>query len=208
MREILKEIRKIPHLNALLSDTEKYPPPEAFCFDRNNFKVLVLGADPSNVSDNGKTILLRTVFGIGSGDQRYFNEILKNLKIIDLGLEDIYVQNLIPVYMKSETGKNKLWDEMALHWIEYLEKEFNKIDRSRKKPVLVTAHRILKVLMNDGEKLLRPVDYYREPDTIPIEPQRNQLNRWLVPFYRHYKYQLGAMKWRRYRDRLRVVIVT
>jgi hypothetical protein len=206
MREILKEIRKIPHLNTLLSDTEKYPPPEAFCFSRKKFKVFVLGADPSNESDRGNTNLLRTVFGIGSGDQRYFNDILKNLKSIGLGLEDIYVQNLIPVYMKSETGKNKLWEEMAVYWIPHLKEELNKNDISGEKPVLVTAERILKVLMNDRKGLMKPEMYYLHPDNIPIEPDRNQLQRRLVPFYRHRRYRLDTVEWKLYTDKLRTTV--
>ena len=88
-------------------------PPSPFCFNIKRIKAIVLGADPSNFTDNGNTKVLTKAFGIGDGEPGYFRDILKNLKRIGLSLEDIYVDNLIQVYLNSETSKNTDWNKIA-----------------------------------------------------------------------------------------------
>ena len=200
--KIYKTIKSKIHLSEQLEDPKNSQLPDPFCFNNKRFKAFVLGADPSNFSENKNTKLLITVFGIGSGDNRYFNGILKNLKIIGFNLEDIYVQNLIPFYMKGETGGNKYWDEIAQLCIPYLRDEFDLVDRSRKKPVLITAERILKVLLNNNQKLRKPGEYYRVSDKncpyVPVEPEQNKLQRRLLPLYRHRRYDLDKGEWKMY----------
>jgi len=93
--------RKFP----IIHNPKQYPIPSPFCINNKKVKAIILGCDPSNRSENGETKKLFTVFGIGTGDHRYFREILKNLKQIGIALEDIYVQNVIPYYMKKKHQK-------------------------------------------------------------------------------------------------------
>ena len=121
--------------------------PKPFCYNKSKIKAFVLGADPTNFSDQGKAVQIDTVFGIGSGDHRYFDGILKNLEVIGLGLKDIYVQNLIHEPLESETAKNDDWEIHADNWLSITKAEFDKVDKSRKIPFLVTAERIMKFLV-------------------------------------------------------------
>jgi hypothetical protein len=77
--------------------------PCQFCFNPSKIKAFVLGCDPTNFSDNGKPVELTYVFGIGQ-DHRYFSDILSNLQLLDLHLEDLYIQNLVPEYLDEETA--------------------------------------------------------------------------------------------------------
>ncbi|MBI5020546.1 MAG: hypothetical protein HZB59_03845 [Ignavibacteriales bacterium] len=108
----------------------------AFCFNTKKVKAIVLGADPSNFSDDGKRRNLTKVFGIGDGYTRYFQGILKNLKAVGLGLEDIYVDNMIQDYLDAETSKNKDWIPHAIKNIPDCIKSLDNIDKNRKLPVL------------------------------------------------------------------------
>ena len=124
-----------------------YPVPAPFCINRKKVKAIILGCDPSNRSDNGDTVKLCTVFGIGTGDHRYFRDVLKNLKTIGLNLEDIYVQNVIPYYMKGVTFKNKNWKAIAEYTLPNLIKELDSFDRNRRIPVLMISEIIYKFLL-------------------------------------------------------------
>ena len=174
--------------------------PSAFCINKNKVKVFVLGADPSNFSDNGKTKQLNKVFGIGDGDARYFAGILRNLKEIGLDLEGIYVQNMISLYMDEETSKNKNWENIAEGFVKSRIHEFNKIDKSRKIPVLVTAEKIYKFLLAEEVNPQSATSFYTCESTIPIDSEKNKLGRPLIPFYRHPKYELK--KWKDYKNKI------
>jgi len=64
--------------------------PKPFFHDLKKVKAILLGADPSNKSDNGKTVQLEYVFGIGGKDQRYFMGIEKNLAALGLNGFTVY----------------------------------------------------------------------------------------------------------------------
>ncbi|PKP31017.1 MAG: hypothetical protein CVT99_11030 [Bacteroidetes bacterium HGW-Bacteroidetes-16] len=166
--------------------------PNPFCLNKKSFKAFVLGADPTNFSDNGNPKQLEYVFGILSDEPRYFSGILKNLNLIGLHMEDIYVQNLIPVYLESETAKNKDWEVHATIWIPKLIEEFDQVNPGRKKPVLVTAERIMKFLVNEDFILPKAKDIYEESNTglFVVKPKDNKLGRPLYAFYRHRAYDL------------------
>ena len=166
--------------------------PKPFCFNKKTFKAFVLGADPTNFSDNGKPKQLEFAFGILSDEPRYFNGILKNLNQMGLHLEDIYVQNLVQEYLTEETAKNEDWEKQAEKWLPNLIKEFEEVNPGRKKPVLVTAERIMRFLVNDGYKLPAAKDIYsKDANTIIcIKPKDNRLSRPLFAFYRHPSYSL------------------
>jgi len=80
-----------------------YGSTSTLCFNPAKIKAFVLGCDPTNFSDIGKTVELDYVFGIGR-DHRYFSGILSNLQLLGLHLEDLYIQNLVIEYSDEETG--------------------------------------------------------------------------------------------------------
>lgn len=182
----------------------KYP--KSFCFNRSKIKAIVLGADPSNKSNRGNRVKLDYVFGIGSGDARYFNPILANLQMIGLSLYDVYVQNLVQDYLPDVTSENKDWEKMAEKWLPVLQRDLDNIDKHKKIPVLATAERIFNFLT--GEKISVEEIYRNDKSdnyTIPISPQLNRLGRPLVPFYRHKKYSLLDKKNENYLNKLKKI---
>jgi len=178
--------------------TPKTPTP--FCYNPKKVRAIVLGADPSNFSNQGKRKILTKAFGIGDCDARYFQGILKNLKEVGLGLEDIYVDNLIQEYLDSETSKNKEWNSVAKENIPLCLDRLDKIDNRRKIPVLITAEAIYKVI-SKTKPFSAPQFYNLEID-IPISTKDNKLNRPVIPLYRHQNYSLSKNKWKPYLERV------
>jgi hypothetical protein len=166
-----------------------------FCYNRHRVKAIVLGADPGNFSDHGKAVEIKVAFGIGSGDARYFNSILKNLNLVGLTLTDIYVQNLISIHPGEETSKFKNWEKFANRYLPLRIEEFKEIKPNI--PVLVTAERILRYLVN--KKLPNAEDIYRNSLYHLIAASENKLNRPLIPFFRNPKYNLDDDRWFVYR---------
>lgn len=173
--------------------------PLPFVYDINHVKAIVLGADPSNFSEHGNTKELTHAFGIGSGDSRYFKSILANLEAINLSIKNVYVQNLIPEYLPEETSKYKDWEKIAKIHLPQLIKELDEFDKKRRIPVLVTAERVMKYLV-DG-KLPKPKDFY-QLKTEGLDFPDNELGRVVIPFYRHPDYGLGKAENEGYRERL------
>jgi hypothetical protein len=174
--------------------------PTAFCYNPHQVRAIVLGADPSNFSDVGKRKILTKVFGIGDGDPRYFQGILKNLKEVGLGLEDIYVDNLIQDYLDAETSKNKEWYAIAAQNIPLCLTRLDAIDKKRKLPVFLTTEVLYKVLINTQP--ISANQFYTQPELIPIPAESNELKRLLIPFYRHQDYSMLIQKWNLYRLRI------
>lgn len=162
--------------------------PAPFCYDLNNVKAIVLGADPTNFSDHGSRKELTNVFGIGSGDPRYFKVLLKNLETVNLNIFDVYVQNMIPEYLDKVTAENKEWEKIAEKWLPILEKELDVFDPDKKIPILVTAERVLKFLSLASVPEAGNIYSGQEPGI--VEKKNSKLERKLIPFYRHYKYSL------------------
>lgn len=181
-----------------LMKTQKAPTP--FCYNLKKVKAIVLGADPSNFFDKGKRKILTKAYGIGDGDVRYFQGILKNLKEIGLGLEDIYVDNLIQDYLESETSKNEEWNAIAKENIPLCLERLDEIDKKRKLPILIIAEVIYKAI--SISKPTKASQFYSLADAIPVSPSDNKLMRPVIPFYRHQDYSLLIQKWNPYRQRI------
>jgi hypothetical protein len=173
--------------------------PLPFVYDINHVKAIVLGADPSNFSEHGKTKELTHAFGIGSGDSRYFLGILANLEAINLSIKDVYVQNLIPEYLPEETSKYKDWEKIAEIHLPQLIKDLDAFDKKRRIPVLVTAERVMKFLTE--RKLPKPKDIYQMKSE-DLVFRDNKLRRVVIPFYRHPDYGLNKADNEGFRDRL------
>jgi hypothetical protein len=174
--------------------------PQPFCFNPTKIKAFVLGCDPTNFSDNGKPVVLNHAFGI-SQDHRYFSDILANLQLIGLHLEDLYIQNMVTEYLDEETGKNKNWEAEADKHLAARKAEFDTIDPTGQIPVFLTAERLYQFLLEVGERKWKASELYALKSEIPIPPNANNLERPLIPLYRHFRYNL--MKWLDYSNKLR-----
>lgn len=192
--------KKFPNM---LCSIKEYPVPSPFCINNKKVKAIILGCDPSNRSDNGETKKFYTVFGIGTGDHRYFRDVLANLKAIGLCLEDIYVQNVIPYYMKKETTPNKLWNKIAEMVLADLIQELDSFDRKRKIPIFMTSEVIYKFLLLDKKNYHKPRDLYNIEEYLPVNKERNKLGRKLFPLYRHYHYSLTTDRFENYKNLLK-----
>ena len=179
--------------NAIPDEEKKnlsLPIPHPFVLDKKKVEAIVLGADPTNFTDNHQFKILDFVFGVGSDEPGYFRNIQTNLNAIGLHLEDLYIQNVVRNYLGSVTDKNKYWEIFADYWIEALQKELMDLDPRRNIPALITAESIMKYLVNDHYNLAKPSEIYSS-SCIPVPANNNKLKRPLIPFYRHPRYQLS-----------------
>lgn len=183
---------------------QKPSAPTPFYFNPNQVRVIVLGADPSNFSDKGERKILTKVFGIGDGDSRYFQGILKNLKEVGLDFESIYVDNLIQDYLDFESSDYKLWEPIARKNIPDCLARLDSIDKKRKLPVFLTTEVLYKVLINTQP--ISAAEIYTQPELIPIPAEANELKRPLIPFYRHQDYSMLIQKWNLYRLRIMKIL--
>jgi len=164
----------------------------------NKIKAFVLGCDPTAFKDKIQ-IPLKTVFGIGQ-DGRYFAGIKSNLAFLNIGIEDIYVQNLIPDYRQQESSKDPDWINSAQQYIPDRFKEFDNIDPSRTIPVFLTSELLYKALLNEGQNPKKPTVIYSDENDIIIPADQNKLFRPLVILYRHPAFSLK--KQFKYKDQL------
>ena len=198
--QVINEIKGERKLLDSCIDLIDYPLPEPYCPpDKSKIKAIVLGTDPSNFTEENKTVQMATVFNIGK-DSSYFDRINRNLELIGLSLENVFVQNMVRNYMDTETRSNPLWDYFAIKWFQYINEELYNIDRSKKLPVIVTSERLLKFLLNDPYNISMPDDYYNGTKDIPLSPEDNKFERSLIPLYRHPGYSLDKQEF--YRNRL------
>ena len=192
----MSEVRK--KLQAFIDEAEKLPRAFQPTFETGQIKAIVLGADPTN---KAKNIRFDYVFGLSpeKPESPYFDSMRKNLAVIGLSIQDVYVQNLVQNYCTEETSKNKQWAEFAHIWKEHLKKELD--DQFEKSvPVFITAGIILDVL---GKKLMPYKFHYHEANL--VEPSENFLERTLIPMYRGGRgyYDFDTSKWISYVNRIK-----
>jgi hypothetical protein len=151
-----------------------------------DIKAIVVGADPSYEKGNGQ---FKVVFGLNDPNSPFFKSILENLKLIGLGLNTIYVQNLVKSYSKNETSKNSQWSKIALLWLENFKREIDS-QFSREIPLLITAEIILKtIVFAEFRRSLKASKLYASNNI--IQPEQNFYGRIIMPFYRHHDYKLN-----------------
>lgn len=174
----------------------------------DNIKAIYLGCDPSNKHSTD----LPYVFAHESGlkiFKPFIESHTEQLEQIGLSWDKVYTQNLCRNYFKDETSKNKIWKKVANdYWINKLKEELSQFDL--KIPVLLTSQILLEVLGIDGyEKKLAPefYDFNNENHiAIPIQADKNKLNRDLIPIYREkspgfkVSYHLKNKKWNDYKN--------
>lgn len=176
-----------------------------FCFNKNQVKAFVLGADPTNFSAGGNPAELLYAFGIGQ-DARYFSKILENLKRIGLHLEDLYIQNLLPEFQDKQTTENKNYEKAAGGNTYAIAAEFDRIDPSKNLKVFLTAEKVYKAVIKEGKIIKQYGTFYNLETDIPIPASDNLLGRPLIPFFRHEDYDL--VHWPKYESFLRDLLHT
>lgn len=184
--------------DGVLLDT---PFPEPYCEDKSKVKAIYLGCDPSNKHCRK----LDHVFALPNGDPPIFRRMVtrlgENLRQVGLSWENVFVQNLCRNYFELETATNTLlWNAVAARWIPILRDELNQFKSDI--PVLLSAEVLYRILLNEGVKPNKAMEFYtcREGAMIPLPADANQLGRPLIPFYRHWHYDLMKKEWSRYRS--------
>lgn len=124
--------------------------------------------------------------------------IRENLKeLTNLGIENLYVQNLCKNYFNCDTGKNKFWKEIAKLWIPIIKEELDsRLDRNI--PILLSTEKILEVVLTETEKK-RSAKFYYENHYF-IDKDNNVFGRVLIPFYRNHNYKLS--KWKDFKNKI------
>ncbi|MCK5278007.1 MAG: hypothetical protein KAK04_05700 [Cyclobacteriaceae bacterium] len=176
------------------------PYPEAYYKDLDNVKAILLGCDPSN----NYRVKFPYVFALQFDDSR-FNAFKSNWKrslgAINLGFDTVYIQNLCRNYFEHETSKNKIWKQVAELWIQELKEELDILTPNI--PVLLSSEMLYQVLLNSDIEKVKAKDFYELKVPFLIKPTGNKLNRPLIPFYRHYRYDIS--KWERYKNSLKSI---
>lgn len=163
-------------------------PPSPYHNKAIKTKAFVLGCDPTAFKE-GIRRDFEYVFDIKK-DKRYFVGINTNLKSLRLDLECVYVQNLITAYQDFVTSDHPNWKEEALKYVKARKEEFDTIDNLGKLPVFLTSELLYKVLLNEGEIQMKPIELYNSINNFFIPANKNKLSRPLVPLYRHPAYSL------------------
>ena len=190
--EILSNIESV--YNETYIKAENLPKPYR---GKGTIKAVLLGTDPGNCSI-GETKRLEYVFGLEDINTPYFSEIKKNLEALkNISLENLFIQNICKNYFNCDTSNNKYWKEIALLWLPLISEELDS-EYSKDIPVLISAEIILDVILKDsGDK--KKAGYYYS-NLAFIDSEENSFNRTVIPFYRHYKYNLSS--WDGYREKI------
>jgi len=179
---------------------ENTPFPEPYCADKSRVKAIYLGCDPSNKYCRD----LEYVFALPKGNPPMFRRMVsligENLRRVGLRWDSVYAQNLCRNYFALETAKNvHLWKAVAGRWIPILRDELGQFKSDI--PVLLSAEVLYSVLLKSRSQPRTPKEFYScsQGAPIPVPADENQLSRPLIPFYRHWYYDLKRQEWRRYR---------
>jgi hypothetical protein len=192
MNQILKELK----YHNVINVDDYIPFPKAFS-GNGEIKGILLGMDPST-NDN---IRFDTVFDLNGKDKRYFNSIRKNLEAIELPLNNLYVQNFCQNYFTKTTYEQKRnWYHASAVWWKFLKEELD-AKFKLEVPLLVTSellfHRLTYITVDK-----KISTYYEHPEKIPVQSQTVISGRMIIPFSRHWKYNLTRPEWQLYREKL------
>lgn len=196
MHPFFIEIKKYPDLEqSCRTDLIKLPAPYT---GNERIRAILLGADPTNegLKKGDHLVELDTVFGIGSKfEKAFFTPQFVNMNSIDLKKDELFIQNLCRNYFTDQTSKNHNWAKIAKIWVPFLAEELSAFDS--KIPVLVSAEKIMKVLIPDLPK----ADYiYNLNHKLPFFSE--DLKRNVFPLYRQPTYYLSK-NWPEYREYLK-----
>lgn len=196
MQEFFTEINHFPELAAHCK-LDIFDLPKAHV-GKNNIKAILLGADPTNdgVKNNRGLQILDKAFGIDSEFENFFflpQQI--NLSALNLTKDDLYIQNVCRNYFLAQTSNNNHWVSVARIWLPYLAVELSVLDC--KLPILVTAEKIMKLLIPESSNAEEIYKMKCEPNFYSVD-----LKRMVYPLYRHPKFFL-TKNWVEYRTYLK-----
>jgi hypothetical protein len=188
--DLLKELHTL--FPDIVSPIYPFPTPVV---GKNEIKAIVLGADPTHLIDK-KPEVFKEVFGLEEDNSPYWRAMAKNLKVISLDQQYVYVQNLCRNYFLQETSKNKYWKQIARdYWAPFLKQELDTLFKPDV-PILMTTEFILHAVLKDTKKKIKASEIYSK--LITISKEDNLLGRELIAFYRHPKYALP--NWSNYNE--------
>jgi len=173
-----------------------YPFPLPFV-GNDKIKAILLGTDPGN-QVKGETKHFIKVFGLENANTPYFTQISSNIRLLNnLGIENIYVQNVCKNYFNCNAYNNPHWLSIARDiWLPLLKNELDYLF-DRQIPVLLSTELILNLIINDKKKI--PAKFIYENQVFIFEKE-NYLERTLIPFYRHRNYSLE--QWNAYKCKI------
>lgn len=166
----------------------EYDIPEAH-EGKDKIKAIVLGADPTHIVGTCPK-KMEKVFGLEKAENSpYWRGIGKNIRHLNLTLDNVYIQNVCRNYFNRETSKNEKWGEIATsYWIPLLKEELDSRFDSRV-PILMTTQFVLWAALESHAKKIKAKTLYCEQMFIPEE--NNKFRRTLFALYRHPYYSLG-----------------
>jgi len=157
-------------------------------------KAILLGTEPGN----GYNTRFEYAFGLENPKSKYIQTVQANLyNLNNLNLGNLYIQNICKNYFDCDSFKNKFWKEIAKLWVPLIKGELD-ARFERNIPILLSADKILEVVLTETEKK-RSAKFYYENLSF-IDEDKNVFERVLIPFYRHFRYKLS--KWDDYRAKV------
>lgn len=171
------------------------PFPSAFT-GQGEIKAILLGMDPSTKD----SIRFDTVFNLNGKDTRYFNVIHKNLEAIELPLDNLYVQNFCQNYFTKTTyDQQRNWYNASAVWWKYIKEELDE-KFPVELPLLVTSELLFhRLTYSEKDKFSY---FYEHPELVPVKSATVISGRMVIPFSRHWKYNLYRPEWQLYREKL------
>ena len=168
---------------------------------KGQLKAIVLGADPSN--DKGDRFehpfgLNDSELGEKKQDARYSFWLRQNLKALNISLNNILVQNVVPFYLKADTGKNKNWHQIASLCVSTLTQELDELDPSKRIPVLASCREVFELMAKDETILEETNTYYHQCKS--LSPFETKIGREVIFFSRSRAYYLDNKGLEKYRD--------
>ena len=194
MKEIIDELK----FQGVKNIDNYLPFPKSY-IGKGPIKAIVLGADPSTKEQ----IRFDTVFGLLGEDKRYFAGINRNLDAVGLTLDNVYVQNLCQNYFTKTTYEQKAnWWRASGVWYTFLRNELEELFDDTV-PILATSEIILKRFVHFDQE--PPNYYYNNPDILPLDAGLYTSKRMVLPFYRHWRYNLNKEEWTLYRNKIKSI---
>ena len=145
-------------------------------------RAIIIGTDPSNYDDRGKTLVMSHAFDMQNPKSKYWMEIFNNIKYLGLDKTSVYMQYLVRNYMNKVTRENGHWYDFAEIWKSMLKEDLDKFDPEMKLPVLALSDFVVTALLNNPDQHNIPFDKYYEQNII-IQPEENYLERKIIPCF-------------------------
>lgn len=122
----------------------------------------------------------------------------RNLEALNISLDTIFVQNVVPFYLKVDTGKNKNWLQIASLCVSTLTQELDEFDPSKRIPVLASCREVFELMALYKTVLEETKTYYHQCKS--LSPSETKIGREVIFFSRSRAYLLDNKGLEKYRD--------